>query len=93
MPDTSGQSKGKLAVSLCIPGGTSTLLLDLSSHSGQPTPDDQFNNQECPYGIVVSKAMMPTQSGPALVTVLAQHRSPIPRRNQALPPLPALGPL
>ena len=93
MPDISGAHDGKFPITLCtVGGGTSTVLMDLDGQSDQPSPDDHFDSQYCPFGIVVSQAVMPSQEAPALVRNVAHHPVSVPHRNRALPPLPALGP-
>lgn len=93
MPDVSGGRDGKFSISLCTTGGgASALLMDWDGQSGQPSPGDHFDNQSCPFGIVVSQAVMPSQEPPALVGNVAHHPVSLPHRNQAQPPLPALGP-
>ncbi|NYT25950.1 DUF2946 family protein [Alcaligenaceae bacterium] len=93
MPDLSGGRDGKFAITFCtVGGGTSTMLVDLNDKPDQPSPSDHFDNQDCPFGIVVSQVAMPSQETTALVRVVAHHLVPLRHRNQALPPLPALGP-
>jgi hypothetical protein len=93
MPDFSGARDGKFAITLCtVGGGTSTLRVDLDQQSPQPPSDDQFDNQNCPFGIVVSQAVIPGGDAPALMGTIVHHPVALPQRNQAQPPLPALGP-
>jgi hypothetical protein len=93
MPDVSGAGGGKFTITLCsVGGGPSTLLVDVDGQSHHSSSNDQFDNQDCPFGIVVSQAVMPGQDAPALVGHVAHHPVAQPHRNQAQPPLPALGP-
>ncbi|NYT68889.1 DUF2946 family protein [Pusillimonas noertemannii] len=93
MPDIVGARDGKFSITLCtVGGGTNTLLMDLGGQPDQPSPDDYFDNQDCPFGIVVSQAVMPSQEPPVLVRMVVHHPVFLPHRNQAQPPLPALGP-
>jgi len=93
MPDFSGARDGKFSITLCtVGGGVSTLLVDLDGPDHHPSSDDHFNNQSCAFGIVVSQAVMPGQDAPALVGNVAHHPVTLPQRNEAQPPLPALGP-
>lgn len=93
MPDMSGARDGKFFITLCtVGGGTSTLLMGLNGQPDQPSPDDHFDSQDCPFGIVASQAVMPSQEPPALVRTVVHRPVSLPHRNQAQPPLPALGP-
>jgi len=94
MPDASGAGKGKFAITLCVTGGgTSTIFMDLSGDPDtSPAPGDHFNNQDCTFGIVMAKALMPAQEAPTLVSVITHRPAPSVHRNHAYPPLPALGP-
>lgn len=93
MPDPSGGRDGKISFTFCtMGGGTSTILWDLTEQSDQSSPDDHFENQECPFGIVVSQTLMPSEETPSLAGVVAHRPAPLLHRNEALPPLPALGP-
>jgi hypothetical protein len=93
MPDLSGARDGKFSITLCTPGGgNSTLLVDLGHQSHDPSSDNHFDNQSCPFGIVVSQAVMPGGDAPASGGTIAHHPITLPQRNQAQPPLPALGP-
>lgn len=93
MPDVSGGRDGRFSITFCtMGGGTGTMLVDLNSQSDQPSPSDHFDNQDCPFGIVVSQALLPGHEAPALLGNIAHHPVSLPHRNQAQPPLPALGP-
>ncbi|MFA7532282.1 MAG: DUF2946 family protein [Castellaniella sp.] len=93
MPDLSGGRDGKFAITFCtVGGGTSTLLVDLNDQPDQPSPSDHFDNQDCPFGIVVSQVAMPSQEAIVLAGIIAYHPVSLPQRNHARPPLPALGP-
>lgn len=94
MPDTSGKADGRFALAVCLPGdGTSTVMVDWVADSAQPAPGDSITHQECPYGIVLAKAMLPAHTAPTLVVAAITHRpAPVAHRNQAYPPLPAVGP-
>ncbi|NGM88962.1 hypothetical protein G5B35_16770 [Parapusillimonas sp. SGNA-6] len=93
MPDFSGARDGKFTITLCtVGGGTSTSPVDLDDPSHHPSSDNHFDKQNCPFGIVVSQAVMPGDEAPALVGNVAHRPITMPQRNQAQPPLPALGP-
>ena len=93
MPDLSGTSNSTFSVTLCtVSGGTSTLLLDLDAHSDHSSSNDHFDHQDCPFGIVMSQVAMPSQAPPALAGNIAHRPVFLSHRNQAHPPLPALGP-
>jgi len=93
MPETSAKGDGKFSITLCLPGGgTNTILMDLTAGVDHPSSSDHFNTQDCPYGIVITKSMMPAEDAPALVGFVTHRPTPSAKRNQALPPLPALGP-
>jgi len=93
MPDFSGGREGGYAVTLCIGGdGHDILQPDLTGQADQPFPDDRFDSKDCPFGIVASQAMLPSQQAPALLAVIAHHSVPQPHRNRIRPPLPAQGP-
>lgn len=93
MPVLTSESGNALAVTFCtMDGGTSTLLLELTNKPAQPASDHQFNEERCPFGIVTSQAAMPGQETLVLAGLAAQRPVLLPQRNQARPPLPALGP-
>ncbi|MFC4297236.1 DUF2946 family protein [Castellaniella hirudinis] len=93
MPDLSGGRDGKFSITFCtMGGGISTLLVDLDGQPNQPSPADHFDKQDCPFGMVASQALIPGQDAPALVGVITHHPVSLSHRNQAQPPLPALGP-
>ena len=91
MPDVSGAQEGRALLTLCAAaGGPDALWLDWG---GPPdsSSGDHFG-QDCPFGIVMSQAALTGQPGLALRGDMV-HRPAVPAsRNQARPPLPALGP-
>ncbi len=93
MPDVSGARDGKFFLTLCtVGGGTSTVSLDWDHQSDHPSPDDHFDQQSCPFGIVASQAVLPGQASPSLVGPAAFHPVVLPHRGPAQPPMPAQGP-
>jgi len=94
MPDLSGGHDGGFTITLCLPGGgTNIMQVDLTDHSGQASSDDGLSSQDCPYGILVAQAAAPIHDA-ALPAAGIPYRSLVlpSHGNQALPPLPALGP-
>lgn len=93
MPDTSGERDDGYAITFCVAGGgTHTVLMDLTGDPQDPSPDAPAGIQECPFGLIAAQAVMPGQAALAWVGLVLQHPLPLLHRNQALPPLPALGP-
>lgn len=93
MPVLSGDDGRTVVLTLCnADGGNETLLLSIPKQS-QESPSQDHAGQECPFGLVVSQAILPILGSPALpVTVWQQRLAPFVEHNQALPALPALGP-
>lgn len=92
MPDFSGGRDGKLAITFCTTGGDiSTLLLNLDQPE-QSSSDEHASSLDCPFGLLVSQAVMPGQDTPVLARTVSHRPAVLLHRNQALPPLPALGP-
>ncbi|AFK61746.1 hypothetical protein TKWG_06525 [Advenella kashmirensis WT001] len=93
MPVLSGDNGRTVVLTLCnADGGNETLLLSIPKQS-QESPSQDHAGQECPFGLVVSQAILPILGSPALpVTVWQQRLAPFVEHNQALPALPALGP-
>ena len=94
MPDLSGGRDGRLAIALCTMGsGADLLQIDLGDSPGSSSHDDGAAAQGCPFGMVVSQALMPAVAAlvfAGVVTnrfVLFVHGG-----DDVLPPLPALGP-
>lgn len=93
MPDLSGGRDGKLAITFCTAGGgTSTMQLDLTGQPEQSSSDEHAGSQECPFGLVVSQAVMPSQVATVLIGTISHRPAVLLHRNHTLPPLPALGP-
>lgn len=91
MPDLTGGRDAELAFTFCHTAG-STLQLNVPGQPEQPSSDEHTLSQACAFGLAVSQAVMPGQDTPVLVSMVF-HRPVAPlQRNQALPPLPALGP-
>ncbi|HBT32599.1 MAG TPA: hypothetical protein DEB15_07080 [Pusillimonas sp.] len=93
MPDLSGgRDNGQFAITFCtVGGGTSSLMVDLDSPSDSSSTD-HIGNQDCPFGVVMTQALTPTQEAVALVSVVTHHPVPLLHRNRAQPSLPAQGP-
>lgn len=94
MPDLSGGRDGRLAIALCtMGGGASFLQLDLTDSSGSPSHDDDVTSQACPFGMVMSQALMPAVGALVFAGVISWgfvlfvHSG-----DSVLPPLPAVGP-
>src|SRR5690606_21282324 len=93
MPDASRAQEGKFAVTFCTSGSENgTIFLDLHNRPDLPTSSDQVDNQYCPFGIVASQRLAPSQDMPALVGSISPRPALLPQHNQSLPPLPARGP-
>jgi len=94
MPDFSGQQGGSFTITLCTPGGntTSVLSLDTPDETGKASSQDALSSQDCPYGMVLSQVSLPGQATLVLERALPHRPLLVAIRNQALPPLPALGP-
>jgi len=93
MPDLSGGRGGTFAVTLCtMAGDTDLLRIDVPDHSGKSSSDDGIGGQDCPFGMVVSQALIPAQTTPVLSGTLLRRPVPLSHDDTALPPLPALGP-
>lgn len=91
MPDASGERNGFFAVTLCSPGGASTLLMNLGGPD-EPASSGGHAGTDCSFALVVSHAVFPGAELSIQPGLVAQRPLLISLRNQALPPLPALGP-
>lgn len=93
MPDLSGERDSTFAITLCsMGGGTTVMQMDLSADSGKVVPDESYSGENCPFGLNVAHKLMPGHDTPVLAGTTAFHPFAPPSGNQALPPLPALGP-
>ena len=93
MPDLSGERDSTFAITLCVAGGgTAVMQLDFSD-DGEPASDEATGFLECPFGLAALHKLAPGQDAPALAGTVAPFRPIVAVvRNQALPPMPALGP-
>jgi len=92
MPDFSGASDGRFSITICTAAGTSTILVDANGQPVEPSSGDYFDNQNCSFCLLASPILIPASEAPALVTFVTQRPAPLLHGNEALPPLPALGP-
>jgi len=93
MPDFSGAGDGKFAVTICsAAGNTSFLPFDLLDHSGKSAPDDGAGSQDCPFGMAATLALAPVYNAAPISGEISDRPVLLTHDNQALPPLPALGP-
>jgi hypothetical protein len=94
MPNAVDHDGGKLSITLCTTSGdTSTIWIEVDDESTSSSTDGHTNHLDCPFGILIAQAELPDQdpvSMPGKIT-LGSMTIPTPR-NQARPPLPALGP-
>ncbi|HLU04179.1 MAG TPA: DUF2946 family protein [Advenella sp.] len=93
MPALSGDNGRTVVLTLCTAnGGNETLQLSIPKQSPD-APSQDHAGQECPFGLVISHGILPIPDSPVMpVTVWQQRLAPFIGHNQALPPLPALGP-
>ena len=91
MPDLSGERETPFAITLCSMGGTVVMQVDLS---GDPVAGSEphYSGENCPFGLSVAQKLMPGQAALALAGLVSFHSFAPFVHNQALPPLPALGP-
>lgn len=92
MPDLSGERNTAFAITLCSMGVTTVMQVDLSGKPGKAAPDDGYSGEDCPFGLGMAHKLMPGQDAPALAGVVSFYSLAPLAPNQALPPLPALGP-
>lgn len=92
MPTRSGQDNG-FAITFCTAGNAAnTLWIDLVGQDGQADSDTHHNQQDCPFGIAASPALLPTLDAPVLISLIRYRPVLLAQSNQTLPPLPAQGP-
>ena len=93
MPVLSDEDGRTVVLTLCTTGGANeTLVLNIPPQS-KDSPSEDHAGQQCPFGLVISQGVLPIIDSPAVpVTVWQQRTAPFIEHNQALPPLPALGP-
>ena len=90
MPDASSERQSPFAITLCTMGGSTLVQLDFGAESD--TSHDQHYSDSCPYGLSVAYKLMPGADAPAPVQAASFYSVTHPVRQQAMPPLPALGP-
>lgn len=92
MPTRSAQDNG-FAITFCTAGNSAnTLWIDLVGQDGQADSDTHQNQQDCPFGIAASPALLPTLDAPVLISLITYRRVLLAESNQTRPPLPAQGP-
>lgn len=92
MPTRSAQDNG-FAITFCTVGNSSnTLWIDLVGQNGQADSDTHQNQQDCPFGIAASPALLPTLDAPVLISLITYRPVLLAESNQTRPPLPAQGP-
>lgn len=92
MPTRSAQDNG-FAITFCTAGNSAnTLWIDLIGQDGQADSDTHQNQQDCPFGIAASPALLPTLDAPVLISLITYRPVLLAESNQTRPPLPAQGP-
>nr|WP_321273147.1 DUF2946 family protein [Alcaligenes faecalis] len=92
MPIRSAQNNG-FAITFCTAGNAAnTLWIDLVGQDGQADSDTHQNQQDCPFGIAASPALLPTLDAPVLISLITYRPVLLAESNQTRPPLPAQGP-
>ncbi|AYR19174.1 DUF2946 family protein [Alcaligenes faecalis] len=92
MPSRSAQDKG-FAITFCTAGNVAnTFWIDLIGQDGQADSDTHQNQQDCPFGIAASPALLPTLDAPVLISLLTYRPVLLADRHPTRPSLPALGP-
>lgn len=92
MPETPSESGRSFAMTLCLGGGGTTVMQVSLSDDGAGTPDNAVS-PDCPYGLCVGQSWLPERPSLALAGIVDFPLAlPVAARNNALPPLPALGP-
>nr|WP_283737228.1 DUF2946 family protein [Alcaligenes faecalis] len=92
MPTRSAQDNG-FAITFCTVGNSSnTLWIDLVGQNDQADSDTHQNQQDCPFGIAASPALLPTLDAPVLISLITYRPVLLTQSNQTRPPLPAQGP-
>ncbi|MGB3291337.1 MAG: DUF2946 family protein [Burkholderiaceae bacterium] len=92
MPDAKALQSGKLVLTLCVAGGgTQFTTVDLPDASDDTEGQKLSPTDNCPFGLIVSQAMMPAAPMPVLP---AAQVSDLPARFffRTLPALAAQGP-
>ncbi|MFC3863898.1 DUF2946 family protein [Alcaligenes aquatilis] len=92
MPTRSTQDNG-FAITFCTAGhSANTLRIDLLGQDGQADSKTHQNQQDCPFGIAASPALLPTLDASVLISLISYRPVLLAERNQTRPPLPAQGP-
>lgn len=92
MPSRSAQDSG-FAITFCTAGNNAnTLWIDLLGQADPSDSDPHLTQQDCPFGIAASPALLPPPDTSVLLSLLSYR--PILRvaLNQTRPALPAQGP-
>lgn len=93
MPVMASGQGALFSMTLCHMGaGITVRQATLPDHAGHAPSNDDASNKACPVGLVVSQALLPDHGSPMLTAVTSHHPALLSPDNQALPPLPALGP-
>jgi len=91
MPEQGGGDH-TFAMTLCMGGGGSTVM-QVSMAGDDAATGDPAGELECPYGLCVGQKLLPDHPTLMLAGAAVFYtEAPAAARNQALPPLPALGP-
>lgn len=88
MPGSAGAEQGKLALTLCVPGGVQTVMVDLADPNTHHSSQDQLQLAACPYALVVSQAMLPPAGELAPLGDVGEYA--VARSSPALAPPPTL---
>lgn len=93
MPDLSGKRDTTFAITLCVGGNLAVMQMGFSDDAGNASEDHGFSGPDCPFGINASHKLLAGLNTLALagLPIVFQTAAPA-ARNQALPPMPALGP-
>lgn len=92
MPTRSAQDPG-FAITFCTAGNpANTLWIDLIGQDGQADSDTHHTQQDCPFGIAASPALLPSLDAPVLISLITYRPVLLVESNQTRPPLPAQGP-
>ncbi|WP_342365336.1 DUF2946 family protein [Allopusillimonas soli] len=93
MPDLSGGRDGRFTITLCtMLGSLQTQQIDLADDAGKSSSSDGVSAQDCPFGLVISQALMPAQDVPLPAQAIVHATVAVVHGHQALPPLPPVGP-
>lgn len=92
MPASASHSKG-FAITFCTAShSTPTLWIDLPDQEGQADPDTPHPEQDCPFGMAVSAALLPALDAPALHNLMRYRAVLLDDTHRAWSPLLEQGP-